>query len=173
MLGYWTHPDSYAGFSPDGDILVYSIHGGADALARTNWNAALARLLAASGQGKPGEPQGGWQATRPNEAVYTWEASCSLAGWRRYLMVRADAPPAVIAECEAIASELAAYPSLDDDAWGELEWKEANDMWRDCFTVRERAALIRDHAPECSIFAARRPWLPEGEHGGLYDWLRG
>lgn len=165
QLTIWEHPDSYAGFSPDGDILVVSRTRDSDAMARTNWNAARERLCVAAGVDSVAADD----STAP---VYDWRASHWACGWVEYLMVSKSAPAAVIAEAQAIADDLDSYPALDEDAWSNLEWEEATDYWAS-LSVRDRAEMIRDYAPECSLFAARRPWLPENENGGLYDVLRG
>lgn len=179
MLHIWKHPESYFGFSPDGDILVLSMHRESDALGRTNWDAAAMRLIAAAGIDRIpdlSEIEGHGRFNGPPRdmipAIYEWEASSSLIGWIRYLMVRADAPEAVLAEAQSIADDLAGYPSLDEDAWSELEYEEATELWAS-LPVRDRAAMIRDWSPETSIFEARRPWIPNDPYGTIYEHLRG
>lgn len=178
-LHIWEHPSSYFGFSPDGDILVLSLTRDADALDRTNWDAATQRLITAAGIAPipdladmegTGRFHGPPRAQIP--AVYAWEASSSLIGWIRYLMVRADAPEAVRKEAQRIADDLADYPSLDESAWSELEWQGAAELWAS-LPVRERGELIRQWSPETSIFAARRSWIPDDPYGSLFEVLRG
>ena len=40
----WVHPNSYAGFSPDGDYLIVTQHRESDALDRSNWTTVKAHL---------------------------------------------------------------------------------------------------------------------------------
>jgi len=177
-LHLWTQPSSYFGFSPDGDILVMTRHRDSDALDRTNWDAAAQRLITAAGIERIpdlADVEGTGRFNGPGREkippVYAWEASSSLIGWIRYLMVRADAPPEILAEAQSIADDLADYPSLDDDAWSQLEWQEAESLWAS-MTVRERAEMIRRHSPETSIFEARRPSIPNDPCGAIYEALR-
>lgn len=95
-----------------------------------------------------------------------------MTGWVQYLMVRPDAPQAVLDEAQAIADDLAGYPALDEDAWGEAEHEEVTEYWA-ALSVRERARMIHEYAgEEVSIFAARRNWIPQEDSGSLYDMLR-
>ena len=160
----WTTPSEYAGFSPVGDTLVLSRTRDSDALTRSNWDAAVERLLAAAKQSRV------YAEDQYNAAVYDWRASHWACGWVEYLMVRANAPQAVHDEAAAIEQELADYPSLDDDRWSELEAEEADAYWATC-SVRERAEMIRDYAPGVSIFAARRDHVPSND-GRLDEVLR-
>jgi len=173
----WKTPDSYAGYNPDGHILVVSTWRDADALTRTNWDAAITRLLKAANLEAVGslesERGGWWNAPDPASApmIYQWSASHWAGGWIQYLMVRPDAPQAVLDECQAIADDLAAYPALDEDAWCELEYEENSNHWRDS-SVRDRADIIKHSGSDASIFAARRDYLPS-DNGAVEQYLNG
>lgn len=175
-LNIWSRPDHYAGYNPEGHILVVATHRDADALQRTNWDAAATRLLEAAGMESVGtldsEKGGFWNAPDPSTApmVYQWSASSSLIGWIQYLMVRPDAPQAVIDEAQAIADDLAAYPALDEDAWSQLEYEETSNYWAE-MSPRDRAIVIRKSGSNASIFAARRDYLPDDD-GAVEQWLR-
>lgn len=156
----WETPSSYAGFDPVGDVLVLSMHRDSDALARSNWAVGGAQLReAAAAAGAP-------------DSVYDWRASHWAVGWVDYLMVKRDAPESVLEAAAEILDSLADYPALSDDHWSDLEWSEASDYWAS-LSVRERAAMIRDSGSDASPFAARRAWIPQGDCGALYEWLRG
>ena len=169
-LSIWETPSDYFGFDPVGDIGVAAQNRDSDALSRSNYRVAMARLLKAAGQSP--EAIGDWDGddmdARP--AVYDWRAGHWAVGWVEYLMVRSDAPQAVLGEAQAIADALEDYPALDEDAWSELEYEEAGDFWAS-LSVRERADYIKDYAPEVSIFAARRDWVPSND-GWLDEVLR-
>jgi len=168
-LSIWETPSDYFGFDPEGDIGVAAQNRDSDALSRSNYTAAMARLLEAAGQSP--EAISEWDGeldTRP--AVYDWRAGHWAVGWVEYLMVRSDAPQAVRDEAQAIADELEDYPALDEDAWSELEHEEADAYWAS-LSVRERADYIKDYAPGVSIFAARRDYVPSND-GHLDEVLR-
>ena len=161
----WTRPDSYGGFSPDGQYCVLTVTRDSNALDRSNW--AVARQLLADSAGLTDIPFSNGE----DSAVYEWRASHWGCGWIEYLMVKPDAPESVL-ECAAeIISALADYPALSDDHWTELEWQECADYW-ESMSVRDRAATIRDSGSTASIFAARRDYIPD-DNGAVYEWIRG
>lgn len=173
-LAIWGNPDSYAGYNPTGHIIVVTCGRDSDALTRTNWDAAARRLLKACGIESVASlaGDGWWNAPKPDEAppIYQWEARCSLTGWIRYLMVRPDAPAAVLEEVQEIANDLAGYPALDEDAWSELECEEASKFWAE-MSPRDRARVIIDSGSDASIFTARRDYIPS-DCGAIESWLR-
>ena len=161
-LSIWETPSDYFGFDPVGDIGVAAKHRDSDALARSNFTAAKASLLEAAGLDAEviAACDGDDMDARP--VVYDWRASHWAVGWVEYLMVRADAPQAVLDEAQAIADALEDYPALDEDDWSQLAHEEASDFWAS-LSVRQRADYIKDYAPEVSIFAARRDWVPSND----------
>lgn len=171
-LSIWETPSDYFGFDPVGDIGIVAKSRDSDALTRSNWDAAKARMLEAAGvtQQDIDDWDGDDMDARP--AVYDWRASHWAVGWVEYLMCRSDAPQAVLDEAQAIADDLADYPALDEDAWSELEYAEACETWAS-WSVRDRTREIQRLKPGCSIFAARREELPQDDSGVLYDMLRG
>lgn len=62
-------------------------------------------------------------------------------GWFEIIIVR----PGSEAETAAkeIESRLEDYPLLDEDDASERETEAANDVWRDCYNVKERVRYIR------------------------------
>lgn len=159
----WSHPSSYAGYSPDGDYLIVSRHRDDDDLTESNWAYVCKTLKAeAYDEGTEG------YATRPN--VYHWRAGHCMVGWVEYLMVRQDAPESVLKDAEAILKRLDAYPALDEDDWSEREYNSAMDYWAS-MSVRDRIYLLKDSGT--SIFAARRAELPQDDTGYIMERLRG
>lgn len=163
----WSHPESYGGFSPDGDIILAVQHRDADALTRSNF-ACIARDLSAvafdDGRNESAI------AKRPD--VYHFRAGCSLVGWIEYLLARPDRGDSLLEECEETLSALADYPVYDESHCSELEWNEAAEFW-ESLSVRDRAELIRDSKCGASLFAARRADLPSDDSGALFERLRG
>jgi hypothetical protein len=158
----WKHPDSYAGFSPDGDYCILSKHRESELLDRINWDVACESLDA--------EPyDGGYNEFEMRPTVYHWRARHWAVGWIEYLMVRADAPEPIKTKSGEILCSLADYPYLDEDRHSEAELNAVCDYWGRC-SVGERVSYLQD-AKRC-IFAARRDELPEdSSNGGLYERL--
>lgn len=64
-------------------------------------------------------------------------------GWYELILVRPGSKAAD--EAEECESALADYPVLNDEDLSRREQEAANDVWRDCYSVRERIAYIRAH----------------------------
>ena len=179
----WQHPQHYAGYSPDGDFLVASVHRDSDSVSRSNYICAKARLETVAATLPPAaqEPP----APSPDEArpaaddpraeawVFEFRASHCLVGWVDYLLVRADAPPALVQAVVEIADALEGHPVLDEDHLSELEFDEACTYWADMSVADRLDAIERSACRGVSIFAARRPELPSDDTGALLEHLRG
>lgn len=159
----WKRPDSYGGFSPDGDYMILSRHRDSDTITRSNWEVACESLKAEAWDSRDMEG-------RP--AVYHWRAGHWAVGWVEYLCVRADAPDDVLTEAGEIVCSLADYPILSDDHHSDLEYSEACELW-ERESVRGRFRVIKDSGARVSIFAARRDELPNDDSDAILDYLRG
>lgn len=182
-LVIWESPGSYAGYDPVGHILVVSKHRDSDALSRSNWDEAYKRIAKAADVKSLHDVadlyEGGWPTGRrlnPDQMpyAYTFSASHCLVGWVEYMLVRPDSPLELVEEAQAIADDLASYPALNEDAWSELEWNEAQDYWAS-MSLRDRLEIITDYHGKrvCSIFAIRRDYIPEDDTGFIFERLNG
>lgn len=167
-MGVWQTPDSYFGFDPVGHTCVIAVNRDSDALARTNWDAACARIAEACDMSDIPEHNGSPLHETPS--AYQWEATHWAVGWIRYLMVRLD-NVAGLAEADAIAKELDDYPALDEMAWSDLEHEEASDYWARA-SVRARLDILKASHSDASRFSARRAWLPD-DSGYVQEYLNG
>ncbi len=160
----WTHPESYFGHSPVGDYVLYTKTRDSSPMERTNFDYIMGQfetIIAQLGDDsfdKAGDPY-----------LSTFSASHCMCGWIEYIMLSKDAPFVMLNEANELLHSLSDYPSLDDDALSEMEWNAAQDTWRECYSVRERAQMIKDSNQDISIFAARRDWIPEGDCGFIYE----
>lgn len=177
-LQAWDTPSDYGGYDPVGHFGVLTKHRDSELLTRVNWDVACERLAEAAGiEAVPNlaDVTEDWGAD-PEQApaVYYWEAGHWAVGWVQYLMVRPDAPQAVLDEAEAIRDDLASYPILDEERYSETEWELMQDYWANA-SVRERLDYIRMNNErsygDVSIFAARRDYVPENS-GYLDELLR-
>lgn len=176
-LKLWQFPATgYAGADLSDWYPIVGKHRDSDALDRTNFDAALARLQAIAGHDEPMAAlrcrwyqEDGEGDVR--EAVSVMGFSNPFTSWSESIMVHKDADPAVLAEAEAILEDLAAYPVLDEDAFGTLEYDEAHDWWRD-MGLKNRMELCREAG--VSVFAARRAdEIPQDDSGFIFERLRG
>ena len=83
-------------------------------------------------------------------------------GWYEIIIVRPETPAA---RCAAdLASALENYPVLDDDDHSERELKDAEETWRNCYTIKERYRLwadLREYEREgYNVFSIRSETMP-------------
>ncbi len=64
-------------------------------------------------------------------------------GWFEIIIVRPDTDAARIGD--EIADALENYPVLDDDDFSERETNEANEVWKNCYRLKDRIEYIRKH----------------------------
>lgn len=160
----WTHPSDYGGFSPDGDYCIATQNRDSDALTRSNYRRIFADIKA--------EAHDDRDADNERPVAYDWRAGHWMCGWIEYLMVRHDAPDALLIQCAEIVAALSDYPVYDESDYSELEWNGAADYWARC-SVKDRVEMIRETQCGASIFAARRDELPRDDSGALFEHLRG
>jgi hypothetical protein len=174
-LKLWVYPrDGYTGADLSDWYPIVGKHRDSDALARTNFEAALGRLQAVAGHDSPAAKlRGRWYEADEDGDIHPVVSSLSfsncLVGWSETIFVYKDAPAAVLDEAESILDDLDGYPVLDEEAWSDLEYEEACSFWEG-MSVSMRVDYCREAG--VSIFAARRPYLPEDPAGRLYELLR-
>lgn len=124
----WDSRANYVGQSAfPGWYCVVTQNRDSDTLTRSNFRSALKTL-------------GGESDTVAVHRFGHW-----ACGWWEALAVQSGTPAFTIAE--GIAEALDNYPVVDESDWSELETEEANQVWRDCYTVPERIAYIRKASP--------------------------
>ena len=156
----WIKPESYAGFSPDGDYLIYSQHRDSDCLSRSNYRRILEDLLKLDGK----------HQTDDTECfVYDFRASHWAVGWVEYILVKQDAPEEIKQAAGEIICALSDYPVYDESDWTELEHEEISNYWEG-LSVNERMQYCKEN--NVSIFAARKDYIPEND-GSLDQSLLG
>lgn len=165
-LTYWETPPYYAGFDPVGDIIIATQHRDSSLLDQSNFDVAKARLEKALGDAND-VPDNDPDSEAP---CYTFSTSHWAVGWVEYLMLCKDAPQASIDEARKIASELSCYPILDEMEYSEREHEAAHDTWLHA-SLRERIDYCK--ADRCSIFAARRDYIPDSGTGEIVSILSG
>ena len=65
-------------------------------------------------------------------------------GWIEWIAIH-ETDARALEEADEIAGALEDYPVVNESHWSELETEEANEVWTQCYDVRERIAYIRKH----------------------------
>ena len=116
---------NYIGEIPSDSLLVVLTRSrDSDILTESNWEVALERL---GGESDTVEIHrfGHW-------ACGWWEALCVQAGSQQQ------------EEADEIESDLEAYPVLSEDHFSEAESDEAQRVWAECYSPKERIEYIRE-----------------------------
>ncbi|WP_454650721.1 hypothetical protein [Bradyrhizobium liaoningense] len=126
-LKRWTMPRCYVG---DVWPAYYSAGVGqsrdSDALERSNFRCMLKAI-------------GG-----ESETVTVVRESHWAVGWVEWIAIHQDDETA-LRKADQIKGELEDYPVINEDDWSSEEQAEADDVWRECYSVAERVKYIREH----------------------------
>lgn len=118
--------DNYIGAIPEPEWLCLLTRSrDSDCLTESNFRSAL-RELGGEGDNVSIDRFGHW-----------------ACGWWEALSVRAGSPEHE--KAKEIADSLEDYPVVDEDDFSELESETADQVWRDCYTDRDRVEYIREH----------------------------
>lgn len=117
-------------------LVVLAIHRDSDALERSNFQVAQ-------------------QALKEHEACKEWtDDFCPVTverfnhwavGWVDYLIVHPACRTLVDMAKQMRARLEEDYPVLDEIHYSQEESNEANEIWQNCYNVRERLTYIRKH----------------------------
>ena len=144
-LTVWKHPDSYGGFSPDGDYLVISRTRDSTILDQSNWDYIAEKLGARPFDDGSYTNEGNKNESRPE--VYHWRAGHCACGWVEYMMIRADAKPAIIAQAEEIQKRLSDYPVLDESDYSDRQYNAVYEYWAE-MSDNEKLEMAKEHGFE-------------------------
>lgn len=125
-LTRWEVPGSWFGQHWDGYFVGLGQHRDSDALDRSNFRAALEAL-------------GG-----ESDTVHVVREGHWAVGWIEWIAIHESNTEALKIQYD-IERSLADYPVLDESDWCEEEAEEANEVWSNCYTDRERVEYIREN----------------------------
>jgi hypothetical protein len=122
----WDSLSNYMGEIPDSDWLcLVTRNRDSDCLTISNFECAL-RELGGEGDNVEIHRFGHW-----------------ACGWWEALAVKSGTPECEIAE--RLFSRLQDYPVLDEEDWSDRECEEACEVWRNCYSERDRLRYIREN----------------------------
>ena len=163
----WETPDSYGGFNPVGDIVVYSQNRDSSILEQSNYEQIFKHLKETiKGLDCPfvlNYERGEF------DWVYDFRAGHWACGWVEYILVRKDAPQSVIDAAIEVIGSMEDYPVFDEMHYSEMQWDATETFWQECST-EDRMHYCKEMG--VSIFAARRDYTPESNYD-LCDFVDG
>lgn len=133
---YFQTSSAYWGENSDW-LVVATTHRESDCLVRSNYRSLIKALGGTGSEGRKGS-----QSINDNLAIE--EASHWAVGWVQYLIVN-PAATELVAKAESLLEKLEDYPVVDERDFSELETEEADEVWRNCYRVKDRLAYIREH----------------------------
>jgi hypothetical protein len=127
FLKLWTYPDNYSGKSWDGYYSSgFGQHRDSDCLSRSNFRVA-------------------WEAlNKVSKAARIVRESHWAVGWIEWIAIPSTAS-ATLKEADEMLAAVEQYPVLSDNDFSDLESEEANEIWANCYTPKERIKYIREH----------------------------
>lgn len=141
LLEKWTHPRNYAGYQWPDFYVFLGQNRDSGPLARANFDAALKAVRAVmSKESIPGDPDemATVQVVRENH----W-----AVGWVEWIAIH-ESDAAALECADKIAAKLENYPVVNENLWSEYEQTEANEIWQNCYSPKERIEYIRAHRSE-------------------------
>lgn len=125
-LHLWTRPDHYVGASWPDHYVFLGQHRDSDTLTRSNFRSALKAL-------------GG-----ETDTVLVVHEGHWAVGWVEWIAIHQDNHEA-LRRADKIVAALEDYPVVNEDHWSELEYEEANEVWTQCYSDKERLEYIRQN----------------------------
>ena len=170
----WEMPDSYVGATPYDWYVFLGRHRDSDVLSNSNYTCGLKLVQAAMNK----ELSITDDTYTDAASVQEMRASHWAVGWVETILIhKSDYGALKIAD--EIKAGLEGYPVVDEQHFSEMEEEDANETWKNCYSIKERIELIKKanerigEEYRISIFAARHDYYPTGDNGYISEILRG
>jgi hypothetical protein len=72
-------------------------------------------------------------------------------GWVEWIAVH-ESDETALRIADDLNIKLADYPVLDESDWSEREMESANQVWRDCYSWRDRISYMRQHRHQFDFY---------------------
>ncbi len=137
----WTRPENYGGAEWNNYYIFLSQNRDSDVLTRSNFRSALTAIGGETGfeENENGNKYALITVVRENH----W-----ACGWVEWIAIHESATEQ-IAIAERILERLEDYPIVNENDFGELEYEECAETWKN-MSVSERSYYLRRHSHTCS-----------------------
>ena len=147
-LQLWKHPECYMGPTWEGHYVFLAQNRDSDAQTRSTFIKGL-------------EAIGG----EDSENVVVARSSLWLCGWVENIYIHKDAHDA-LQKADDVAAALADYPVVDEEHYCELEHEEAEGVWKDCYSPKERLEFYRNN--QCDWYGSFKELLRSVRTGDAF-----
>lgn len=140
-LKKWELPSHYAGAQWPDYYVFLGRNRDSSALGRANFDAGLKAIGGEKSDKDKEDPNDEGAALSLVRVVRENHWAC---GWVEWIAIHESATEQ-LAIADGIAEKLEDYPVVDEELWSEYEQDEANTVWKDCYSAKERIDYIRRH----------------------------
>lgn len=142
-LKRWTLPCDYFGAEWPEHFVFFSQNRDSDSLTRSNFRCAL-KALGGEKTAEDGTP-----------LVSIVRESHWAVGWVEWIAIHESNEEALRIADELERKVIDIYPVVDENDWSEEEQREADSVWRDCYSQRERVEYVRKHRDQFEFHGLR------------------
>ena len=147
-LKLWTKPSNYMGAHWPDFYVFLGQNRDSDALTRANFDAGLKAVRAVmSKDSVPAvatDSKHLFKEPETTETVFVVRESHWACGWVEWIAIH-QSDAAALQCADKIMERLEDYPVVDENLWSEYEQAEAETVWRDCYSPKERVKYVRAH----------------------------
>lgn len=142
FLKRWSYPSNYMGASWDN---YYSAGVGQSRDSKPLERANFAAMLGALG-GERNHPtlEDPTDEGTALSLIRVVRENHWAVGWVEWIAIHESATDA-LEIANRIMEKLDGYPVIDEELWSRYEDNEAQDVWRDCYNVKDRVEYVRKH----------------------------
>lgn len=131
-LKLWTIPESWYGKHWEGYYVFLGKYRDSDILTECNYDVAYSRIESLNTE------------FDGNNTIVKVRESHWAVGWIEWIAIHESNIPA-LKLADSIQDKLNDYPILDEEKHTELEEKEANRIWKECYRTKDRIKYIREN----------------------------
>jgi hypothetical protein len=140
-LKRWELPQSYAGAHWDHWYAFLGRTRDSKELTESNFETGLAAVRAVASK-EPVTDETGEDSDM--DTVQVVRENHWACGWVEWIAIH-ESDTAALMEAERLLARLENYPVLDEEDWSRREQESAEQIWRDCYSAKERVKYIREH----------------------------
>ncbi len=143
------YPKNYLGDFPEGDYCIYCRSRDSECLEQSNYECILEVLK------------------EVDDEVYGFRVNHFLVGWIEYVIVPFDSKEETLVKAVEILNALDQYCVYNEEHYAKLEQEKAQEIWENCYDVKERIAYIREN--ECQFDFTSFKELMENVRGKCFS----